>query len=372
MRTQESAPKKSDASEAVAITHAPGRLRVLLIHERFAPDFGGGGERVVLAIARHLMDAGVALQVLTTGDPAIAEYDRIPTLRLPVSRYRLNLALPTILRLAKSADVIQTFNYHACLPSLLAGKISHKPVVCMFLGLIQQSWLEMRGPILGRAFRYWENFLVNRDFSRVLFLTDDNRETAVRLRNGPERLLVNHPGISTSEFSPAENKENMVVFVGKYDVRKGVHDVLEVARALPQVPFVMIGWGALEKELKSEAPQNVQFYPIEDRDALRRSLARAACFFLPSQGEGFPVALLEAMASGCAVVSTVPVNFAGVRVAPGDRSAMIAGIKRLWQEPGEMIRLGKINAELASKFSWEAHASRLINVYREVLSEREG
>jgi glycosyltransferase involved in cell wall biosynthesis len=231
--------------------------------------------------------------------------------------------------------------------------------------------MEMRGRIVGRAFRSWETFLLNRNYSRTLFLTDDNRDAALRLCKRKNHLMVNHPGISTSEFAPADHKENMVVFVGKFDVRKGVHDVLEVARALPKIPFLMIGWGTLEEELKSKASANVSFARIEDRDGLRRSLARATCFFLPSQGEGFPVAILEAMASGCAVVSTVPVSFAGVRVAPGDRNAMTAAIQRLWENPDEAIRLGARNRDLASSFSWEAHAIKLISIYREVLSERE-
>ena len=348
------------------------QFRVLFVHERFAPDFGGGGERVVLAMAKHLQQAGVSVQVLTTGNPAISEHEGVPTVRLPISRYRLNFAVRDIVRLGKSADVIQTFNYHACLPSLLAGKVLHKPVVCMFLGLIQQSWMEMRGRMVGNAFRYWETFLLKREYARTLFLTEDNHEAALHLCRRKDRLLVNFPGISTSEFAPADRKENMVVFVGKFDVRKGVYDVLEVARALPQVPFLMIGWGALESELKSTAPENIRFSPIEDRDGLRRTLARASCFFLPSQGEGFPVAILEAMASGCAIVSTVPVSFEGMRVSPGDRSAMIAAIKALWENPDTAVQFGRRNRELASSFNWEAHVSKLINIYRTVISEQEG
>lgn len=361
-----------DPRNLEAVPVPPRQLRVLLVHERFAPDFGGGGERVVLAIAKHLIQSGVSLRVLTTGDPAITDYDGIPTERLRTSRHGLNFALPAIIRQARSTDLIQTFNYHACLPSLTAGRILHKPVVCMFLGLIQHNWLAMRGKIIGRAFRRWENFLVRRNFDRTLFLTEDNQQTALRLCNRPSHFLVIHPGIDADEFSPADQKENMVVFVGKFDVRKGVDDVLEVARALPDIPFVMIGWGALEEQLKSRATQNVRFYPIDDRQGLRRFLARATCFFLPSQGEGFPVALLEAMASGCAVVSTVPVDFAGARVSPGDRNAMISAIKKLWEDPAEAIRLGNMNAESATRFSWEAHVSRLVEIYREVLSERKG
>ena len=45
--------------------HAPGlrALRILLVHERFPPDYGGGGEYVVLQTAKHLIARGHRLQV---------------------------------------------------------------------------------------------------------------------------------------------------------------------------------------------------------------------------------------------------------------------------------------------------------------------
>ena len=345
------------------------QLRVLMVHERFAPDFGGGGERVVLAIARHLMKAGVIVQILTTGDPKITAYEGLSTVRLPISRYRLNLAVPSIVRFAKTADLIQTFNYHACLPSLMAARLAHRPVVCTFLGMIQRAWIEMRGPMVGRACMYWERILLRRRFSQTLFLSEDNRDQAIKLCGSSGRFLVTPPGIDPNEFSSDPEKQNIVVFVGKFDVRKGVYDVVEVARELPQVPFVMIGWGSSEESLRSMAPSNVSFHPIEDRNGLRRWLACASIFFLPSVGEGYPIALLEAMASGCAIVSTVPVPFEGEKVAPGDRNSMIKAIRALWECPAKARNAGRINSETAKQCSWQTHVSKLISIYRAVLSD---
>ena len=53
------------------------RLKVLIVHEMFPPDFGGGGEYVILETARHLMLRGHTVQVLCTGDPAITYYEGI-------------------------------------------------------------------------------------------------------------------------------------------------------------------------------------------------------------------------------------------------------------------------------------------------------
>src|SRR5262245_29689879 len=115
-------------------------MKVLLTHHYFPPVFAGGGEYVALEIARGLMQRGVDIRVLTTGDPKITEYERIPTERVPVHRYGFNFYYRRIREMARDVDLIQTFNYHACLPSLRAGKRLGKPVVCSILSLWSKEW----------------------------------------------------------------------------------------------------------------------------------------------------------------------------------------------------------------------------------------
>ena len=107
-------------------------MKILLTHERFAPDFAGGGEYVVLETARHLQRRGHDVQVLTMGDSSITEYEGIPTQRLAGHRYSMNLCSKAIADAAREADLIQTFNYHASYPSLRAARRLGKPIVCQF------------------------------------------------------------------------------------------------------------------------------------------------------------------------------------------------------------------------------------------------
>ena len=52
-------------------------MKVLITHERFAPDFVGGGERTVYTIAKGLKSRGIEVQVLTTGDPKVKWFEDI-------------------------------------------------------------------------------------------------------------------------------------------------------------------------------------------------------------------------------------------------------------------------------------------------------
>ena len=104
-------------------------MKILITHELFPPDIAGGGEIAVYEIVKRLMEKDIEIKVLTTGDPRIKEYDGIPTIRLPINRYLMNLALYSIYKHSKDCDLIHTNNYNACFPSYVAAKLLKKPIV---------------------------------------------------------------------------------------------------------------------------------------------------------------------------------------------------------------------------------------------------
>ena len=347
--------------------------RILFTHELYAPDFAGGGEYVVHQAASALTKRDISVRVLTTGNPAIRDFEGIPTKRLRRHRYLLNLAVTAITREARDCDLIQTFNYHACLPSLIAGKRLNKPVICLCLGLFDKAWLQMRGPVFGRLWRSWERFTLTRSFSRLILLSGHSLETAVRLGVPRERCTVIHPGIDPPDFDPVVGKRTTVLFAGKLDVRKGIDSVMEVARALPDIPFEIAGWGPAAGELRNHAPANVTllegFFTGANKDELWDAYRRARIFLFPSRSETFGLSIAEAMAAGSAVVSSVPLGYAGECVNAEDRPAMIAAVRRLWNDPAECRRMGGRNVESAKAYRWDNFSGRLMAVYSETLEQ---
>jgi len=105
----------------------------------------------------------------------------------------------------------------------------------------------------------------------------------------------------------------------------------------------------------------------------RVALAGASIFALPSYAEGMPLALLEAMSWGLAVIATpvggvpqlVTHEVNGVLVAPGDIDGVAAAIDRLLSDPALRDRLGAAaRATIAAHFSLEAALERLGAIYR--------
>ena len=345
-------------------------MNVLLTHERFAPDFGGGGEYVVLETARGLIKRGVNVRVLTTGDPANTSYEGIPTTRLPITRYRFNAAVRDIAKNARDTDLIQTFTYHAAFPSLAAARWTNKPIVCLILGLFQDAWKDMKQGPSGRFRIGYERFLLRRGFDRFIFISPYSKDIGVSLGAPADRSVVNCPGIELENYSASTHKEDVVLFVGKLDVRKGVNDILEAARALPNVRFEMYGWGENMSDLRAQATSNVTFTEFQRGAPLADAFARSRIFVLPTRAETFGIALVEAMASGCAVISTIPLEFEGVRLQPGDQQGLVEGIRRLWDDRNETARMGRRNAELAQSYTWDRFTDSLLNTYEELLVGR--
>lgn len=332
------------------------------------PDFAGGGEKIMYELARHLLKKSLEVKVIATGNPKIKEYERIKTLRLPLHRYFMNFAFLSILKQAKDCDLILASSYNAFLPSWLTGKLLKKPVICYAMGLYGQRWLKMRGLLFGTFSRIIEKFMLKRSYARIVFLSHYSEGWAKEIGIHKNTAVVN-PGVELAEYRPAEKKD-FVLFVGRFARQKGVDDILKVAQKLPGINFVMVGWGEEEERIKKIAPKNITFYNgFNNKKKILELYSQAPLCFFPSLGETFGLVIAEAMASGCAVVSTIPLDYQGFIVKPGDTNAMAEKIAYLMQNKEIALAMGKKNIELAKNYSWEKFTDRFIDLFKEVLEE---
>lgn len=119
--------------------------------------------------------------------------------------------------------------------------------------------------------------------------------------------------VDTDRFYPRvpyDERGNVVGFLGRLDDGKGLRELVRVCRLLPDdVTFVFAGDGAqrdyLEKELASEIESGaVEMTGWVERDRVPDVLSRFKLLVLPSQMEGLPTVILEALSCGTPVYAT--------------------------------------------------------------------
>jgi glycosyltransferase involved in cell wall biosynthesis len=344
-------------------------MKVLITHELFPPEVWRMHEKLVYEITKRLTQNNVEVKVLTTGNPKLKRFDGIKTIRIPIHRYLMNLSLPWVLWHARDVDVIQTNNYNACFSSYLAGKILRKPVLCLISGMYGERWIEMRGPLLGRISMWVEKNQAAHDFTKVLFLSEYGKKNGIKIGIKRKLTQVLKPGIDFKKYK-VENKEPFVLFVGRLSKQKGIGYLLEAARSLPGVRFVIVGTGEQEGELKKMAPPNVEFTGFISEKKLLDVYSRALIFCLPSLGETFGFVQLEAMASGCAIISTMPLDYRGKKIEAGDIKQLIESIKYLIRNRKIAEKMGRENRKIAETYKWDSFIKSLIGLYENSLRTR--
>lgn len=135
------------------------------------------------------------------------------------------------------------------------------------------------------------------------------------------KLEVVHCGVDLerSHWQPDGRADNRILAVGRLDPIKGFDILIQALHLLHEqgVPFhcQVIGDGPLRASLQAQSSElglqdRLEFVGAQPQEAVRTALNEATVFVLPSQvtsdgnRDGIPVALMEAMAAGCAVVST--------------------------------------------------------------------
>ena len=209
----------------------------------------------------------------------------------------------------------------------------------------------------------------------------------------PERLFVCHNGVETSVFFPPPEPRpagaGSPVTIGTlclFREEKRVDCLLEafarIAGAHPEAQLLIVGDGPMREpwmQLRSRLGlENRCRFELTTED-VPRWLRSMDIFVLPSRSEGFPNALLEAMACGCAPVASdvggipemVEDGRTGFLFPPQDVAALAAKLDLLVRDSGVRERLGRQAArEARERFSMEATAARMQALYDDLLRGR--
>jgi len=155
-----------------------------------------------------------------------------------------------------------------------------------------------------------------------------------------EKIRVVPNYVDTAVFKPCRTQRsaNRLIYIGRLESQKNLFAFIEACSKLSAIELIIVGEGSqrarLEK-LASRLKLNVSFLGQVPNNSLPDLLSTAAVFVLPSHYEGHPKSLIEAMATGIAVLGT---DVPGIREAiePGV-TGMLSGTHA--DEMAEALRL---------------------------------
>jgi glycosyltransferase involved in cell wall biosynthesis len=220
------------------------------------------------------------------------------------------------------------------------------------------------------------------------------------LAQRPLDTPIVHCGVNTRELpfrtrrSAAGARGPELVTVGRLVPTKGYWTILDAAQQImaanPALTWTLIGEGPLEDELLSDtrfrdlAPRLRLAGGLDHAETLAL-IERASAFVLPCEAaadgdsDGIPVALMEAMALGVPVITSLVGGIAelvtdgetGFLVPPSDADALAAAIQRVL-DPGSTKECERVCAAARAKveqdFDLHGEAARLVELLQRYLA----
>ncbi len=222
----------------------------------------------------------------------------------------------------------------------------------------------------------------------VIALSDDWKEKFEDTFHITNCVSLNN-GIDTEEFERAvcgvEECKNTFAFMGRLGERKGAYDLVDAAEKAvnnnPDIKIMMAGDGEIDKVKQiiknKNLEKNIKVIGWIGFDEKIELLKESATLVLPSYNEGLPMAVLEGMAAGKAIISTtvgaipeVIKNENGILIEAGDVDALADALVKCSSDI-ETIKQMSINnkKKIDDEFSMKIMHRKLDRYYSQLLGE---
>ncbi|WP_205750482.1 sugar transferase [Deinococcus fonticola] len=201
---------------------------------------------------------------------------------------------------------------------------------------------------------------------RAIFQNEDDRDLFVRrgLVDVEKTVVVNGSGVDLRHYKPTSVPPQPVfLLIARLLREKGIGEYVEAARQIrthyPQVRFQLAGpldsnpAAIHQEELNDWVRQGIVEYLGELKD-VRPALAACSVYVLPSYREGTPRTVLEAMATGRAIITTdapgcrgtVQEGVNGLKVPVQNVPELVSAIQTFIRFPEQRQTMGQASLEL--------------------------
>lgn len=294
---------------------------------------------------------------------------------IPVPIYIFNFQ---VIKLIMSSDIIHIHDcvYPSSFLAAIIAKVFNKKII-----LTQHV-----------AFVKYPSYIINfiqkiayATIGRITFILSDkiiyfNPNVKKLIKSYKKEILIPN-GVDLQLFHPSANGEvirnrkklhlplnqKIILFVGRLVPKKGYKLIFEARNTKYLLLFV--GNGEVPEHMKND--KNVIFLPAQKQTDLALLYRLSDIFILPSYGEGFPLSIQEAMASGLPIITSKEnifdksINF--IKTIDLDSNAIQTAIIEIISHP-------KLAATMADKsyryananYDWKKNIDKLLKLYTQI------
>jgi glycosyltransferase involved in cell wall biosynthesis len=175
-------------------------------------------------------------------------------------------------------------------------------------------------------------------------------------------------------------KENRILVVSRMFERKGIQYLIEALQDVPAGWDVwIVGDGPYLPTLKNLAEKlgvSVKFMGQVPNDEIFDIYLKSKIYVFPSTVENFPVVLLEAMAAGCAVITSTAagcvevVGNAAIKAETGCVEELRRELQFLMNNQQEIHKLGLLGQKRVNNFAWNVVTNRFVKLFERITVEQ--
>ena len=371
-------------------------MKIAMFGHKRIPSREGGVEIVVEAISTRMVAKGHEVVCYNRGGHHVSgsafdavqskEYRGVQLKKVPTLEKKGLAAVTSsfFAALAASFSKAKVVHIHAEGPAFMCWlpKLFGKKVVVTVHGVDWQreKWKDGFG---SKYIRAGEKMAVR--FADEIIVLSKNVQNYFRETYGRETVFIPN-GVTEPEIVPAEDirqrfdieKDSYILFLGRLVPEKGIHYLIEAYHSLKTDKKLVVAGGGSDSdeyvtrlhELADQDP-NIIFTGFIQGKMLEELYSNAYIYILPSDVEGMPLSLLEAMSYGnCCVVSDIPectevVADKAVVFPKSDVEALRETLQTLCDSPAGVEEYkSTAQAYICQKYNWEDITDKTLELYQ--------
>ncbi len=368
-------------------------MKIAILVNGLPPQLLGGTEIATGEIAKQLARLGHEVHVITCVNSGVTKYDieqgfyvhHAKSIGIPILDSITNFINTLLIVRRINPDIMHAQMVLLGFHVWLIKKLLKKPYVIYGRGSDIYIYLSPRlRKLLAK--------LALTDADAVIALTNDMKQALQKLHRREVILIPN--GVDIDKFSTLsreearskfniKDNERMLIFVGRLTPIKGVRFLIKAMALIRQqhlgVRLLIVGDGEERQNLEELADKLnlkkwVSFLGQTPSERIPEYMVASDIFVLPSLSEGFPLTILEAMASGLPIVTTrvrglpeiVKDGENGFLVEPQNPGQIAERVLLILSDDALRERMAKNNWQQAKQYSWQNVAKSLEEIYSRV------